>query len=136
VRAQRVDELVGRARRGLMRRREQGRDALRRLRERLDAFRWDRQLQARRERTLRRTDRLRELVRSGLEARRARLGRRAAQLDGMSPLAVLGRGYALVWDERGAALLRDAAGTEEGAHLLIRLHRGALRAIVESKEPL
>ena len=136
VKAQRVDELVGRARRGLVRRRERGRDGLRRLWERLDAFRWDRQLLARRERTLRRTDRLRELVRSGLEARRARLGRRAAQLEGMSPLAVLGRGYALVWDEQDKTLLRDVARTEEGRRLLIRLHRGALRAIVESKEPL
>ena len=37
-----------------------------------------------------------------------------AQLDSLSPLAVLGRGYALVWDEAAGALLRDAAETEAG----------------------
>ena len=58
----------------------------------------------------------------------------AASLDGLSPLAVLGRGYALVWDEEQGALLRDAAGTEPGRRLRIRLHRGSLRATVLSKE--
>jgi exodeoxyribonuclease VII large subunit len=62
------------------------------------------------------------------------LSRLAASLDGLSPLAVLGRGYALVWDEQEGALLRDAAETEAGRPLRIRLDRGALRATGLSKE--
>jgi len=134
VKAQRVDELASRAQRGLLRRQERGRDHLARLRARLDAFRWDRQLRAGRERLERRRDRVLELARAGLEARRARLSRLVAQMEGMSPLAVLGRGYALVWDEQEGSLLRDAARTEPGRSLLVRLHRGAVRATVESKE--
>ena len=74
------------------------------------------------------------LFRKGAEGRRAALSRLAASLDGLSPLAVLGRGYALVWDEAAARLLRDAAEVEAGQGLRIRLHRGALRATVVSRE--
>jgi len=135
VKAQRVDEIVRRAERGLRHRREQARDGLRRLRERLDAFRWDRQLRSGRERLGHRSDRLRALVGSAVDARRARLSRAAAQLGGLSPLAVLGRGYALVWDEGTGTLVRDASPLAPGSRIRVRLHRGALRATVESKEP-
>ena len=54
--------------------------------------------------------------------------------DSSSPVAVLGRGYSLVWDEAAGRLLRDAAETEEGRHLRIQLHQGAVRATVESRE--
>jgi exodeoxyribonuclease VII large subunit len=134
VKAQRVDELVRRAERGLLRGRERHAEGLRRLRERLEAFRWDRQVRAWRERLEHRSLRLGQLARALVETRRARLGRFAAQLEGLSPLAVLGRGYALVWDEGSGVLLRDADGTEEGRRLRIRLHRGVLHAAVESKE--
>jgi exodeoxyribonuclease VII large subunit len=62
------------------------------------------------------------------------LARLVTSLDGLSPLAVLGRGYALVWDEAGQRLVRDAAEVEEGQGLRVRLHRGALRASVLSRE--
>ena len=39
-----------------------------------------------------------------------------------------------MWDEEKGALLRDAAETGDGRRLRIRLHRGALRATVLSKE--
>jgi exodeoxyribonuclease VII large subunit len=135
VRAQRVDELVRRGQRALVRRLERAGESARRLRERLEAFRWDRQLAARRERAARRSDRLGALFREGLVRRRAGLARLAGRLEGLSPLAVLGRGYALVWDEAAGVLLRDAAETTEGRPLRIRLHRGAIRATVESREP-
>jgi len=134
VQAQRVDELQRRAETGLVRGLERGRGNARRLRERLEAFRLDRRLAARRERLGRQSDRLLALYRGGAEKRRAALARLIASLDGLSPLAVLGRGYALVWDEAGRRLLRDAAGVEAGEGLRIRLHRGALRATVLSRE--
>jgi exodeoxyribonuclease VII large subunit len=134
VQAQRVDELLRRAETGIVRRLERGRENSRRLRERLPAFRLDRQLAARRERLGRHVDRLLALFRARSEKRRAALSRLAASLDGLSPLAVLGRGYALVWDEAGQKLVRDAAEVEAGEGLRIRLHRGALRATVLSRE--
>jgi exodeoxyribonuclease VII large subunit len=134
VLAQRTDELARRAEAGLVRGLERGRGDARRLRERLEAFRLDRQLAARRERLSRRTDRLIALFRGDAGRRRAALGSLAASLEGLSPLAVLGRGYALVWDEAGQRLVRDAAEVGEGDALRIRLHRGALRATVSSRE--
>ena len=132
--AQRVDELVRRAETGLVRGLERGREHSRRLRDRLEAFRFDRQVAARRERLLRQSDRLEALFRKGTGERRAALSRLVASLDGLSPLSVLGRGYALVWDEAAGRLVRDAAEVEAGQGLRIRLHRGALRATVLSKE--
>jgi exodeoxyribonuclease VII large subunit len=134
VQAQRVDELQRRAEAALVHGLDRGRENARRLRERLDAFRLDRQVAARRERLGRQSDRLQALFRAGTETRRAALARLAASLEGLSPLAVLGRGYALVWDESGRRLVRDAAEVDPGQSLRVRLHRGALRATVLSRE--
>jgi exodeoxyribonuclease VII large subunit len=134
VKAQGVDELTRRAERALLSRLEQGQQRSRRLQERVDAFRWDRQVAARRERLAHHLDRLQALLRRTVDHRRATLGRLAGQMGALSPLAVLGRGYALAWDETSGALLRDAAETEEGRRLRIRLHRGALGATVDSRE--
>jgi exodeoxyribonuclease VII large subunit len=134
VQAQQVDELARRSQTALSRGVERGRAHARRLRERLEAFRLDRQLAARRERLDRQRERLATLFGAESERRRSRLGRLAASLDGLSPLSVLGRGYALVWDEARARLVRSAAEVEPGEALRIRLHQGALRASVVSKE--
>ena len=134
VQAQRVDDLARRGRAGLVRGVERARAHERRLRERLEAFRLERQLAARRERLVRHTDRLAALFRASAEKRRSALGRLLASLDGLSPLAVLGRGYALVFDEAGQRLVRDAAEVGAGQDLRIRLHRGALRATVLARE--
>ena len=134
-RAQRVDELFRRGETGLRRGLERARDRFRRDRDRLEAFRWDRQVAARRERLARQGDRLQARFRSEVEARRSSLGRLASKLDGLSPLAVLARGYALVWDAEGRRLLRNAADVAVGDGLRVRLHQGALAATVTGKEP-
>jgi exodeoxyribonuclease VII large subunit len=54
-------------------------------------------------------------------------------LDAVSPLAVLGRGYALVATADGQ-LLRQAQAVREGDELNIRLATGRLRATVRSTE--
>jgi exodeoxyribonuclease VII large subunit len=134
VKAQRVDELARRAEAGLVRRLERARESATRLAGRLEAFRLDRQLAARRERLLRHDERLAGLARARAERARGALARLAASLEGLSPLGVLGRGYALVWDAAGERLLRDAALVRPGDGLRIRLHRGALRATALSRE--
>jgi exodeoxyribonuclease VII large subunit len=68
--------------------------------------------------------------RSRLDEARARLVVAAASLDALSPLAVLGRGYALATDERGR-LLRSAKETRVGEHVRLRLSEGAVRCVVE-----
>jgi exodeoxyribonuclease VII large subunit len=63
------------------------------------------------------------------------LSRLGAQLDGLSPLSVLSRGYALVWDAEGQRLVRRSADVRVGDSIQVRLHEGQLRATVSSKEP-
>jgi exodeoxyribonuclease VII large subunit len=131
--AQRVDELARRSEAGLRRRLERARERYRRAAERLEDFRWDRQIVDRRARVSAQELRLGGLARQELTARRARLGGLAGKLDSLSPLAVLSRGYALVWDSDGR-LLRDPAEVETGDPLRVRVQGGTLTAQVTGKE--
>ncbi len=72
-------------------------------------------------------------ARARLDDARSRLAVAAVALDAMSPLAVLGRGYALARDARGR-VLRDASNVEEGERVSVRLARGSLRCRVEEVE--
>jgi exodeoxyribonuclease VII large subunit len=62
-----------------------------------------------------------------LEQRLALAGR---TLDAVSPLATLGRGFAVVSRANDGALLRDAAQAPPGTEIEARLARGRLRATV------
>ncbi len=66
---------------------------------------------------------------------RGSLAALAARLDSLSPLAVLGRGYALVTRERDSGIVRGADEVELGEGLRVKLARGTLGARVESLEP-
>ncbi|HUG52363.1 MAG TPA: exodeoxyribonuclease VII large subunit [Vicinamibacteria bacterium] len=131
--AQRVDELSRRAQTGLLRRLERARERDRRAGERLEAFRWDRQIADRRGRLAAGEARLASLARQHVASRRASLGRLAGKLDSLSPLAVLSRGYALVFGPSGS-LARGPADVALGDPLRIRLQHGALQAQVVGKE--
>jgi exodeoxyribonuclease VII large subunit len=74
---------------------------------------------------------LNRLMLSSIAARATHLDRAAARLDALSPLAVLNRGYALVYTSEGA-LLRNAAETHPGQTIRARLARGSLTAEVKS----
>lgn len=56
----------------------------------------------------------------------------AAQIESLSPLAVLGRGYSLTWRTADRQLVRDAAQLQPGDELLTRFARGEAASRVES----
>jgi len=73
-------------------------------------------------------------VRTRFRLGRERLRGLAAELTALSPLAVLSRGYALVYRLPDRKLVRAAAGLSAGDEIEIALHQGQVRARVETTE--
>ena len=61
------------------------------------------------------------------------LDRQTASLEALSPVAILNRGYALVFDAEGR-LVKDATRLEAGDEVSARLARGLVRARVTASE--
>jgi len=76
--------------------------------------------------------RLQNAVRGRQHRSEAQLATMAARLDSLSPLAVLGRGYAVAWNADRTAVLRDAASVERGDRVRVRLLKGELDCEVKS----
>ena len=64
----------------------------------------------------------------------ARLQGCAARLDTLSPLAVLGRGYAVVWNESRARVIRTTTEVKPGDRVRVTLSQGELTCDVTSTE--
>ena len=64
----------------------------------------------------------------------ARFKALAARLEGLSPLSVLGRGYAVAWDSTRTRILRDPAAVNAGDEIIVTLERGELRSIVKKPQ--
>jgi exodeoxyribonuclease VII large subunit len=69
-------------------------------------------------------------ARRRVTASQGRFGSLAARLEGLSPLAVLGRGYAVTWDATRTRIIRSAATLSPGDGISITLERGSLDATV------
>jgi exodeoxyribonuclease VII large subunit len=69
-----------------------------------------------------------------IENRTAKLQRLGSQLRALSPLGILERGYALVFDEQGNLVTRSAQ-LSPGQQVRGRLARGGFTARVERVEP-
>ena len=69
-----------------------------------------------------------------LERSRFDLTNAAGRLDAVSPLRVLERGYAVVFNRRSGRALATAAATEIGDDLEIRLSRGRILARTTARE--
>jgi exodeoxyribonuclease VII large subunit len=57
---------------------------------------------------------------------RAQLQDSSARLESLSPLAVLGRGYAVCWNAARTTVIRDAGTLRPGDYVRVTLHRGEL----------
>jgi len=64
--------------------------------------------------------------------RRGRLEQLSGRLDALSPMAILERGYALVFDASGK-LVKDAAQVQVGEEISARLARGEIGAVVKKR---
>jgi exodeoxyribonuclease VII large subunit len=134
IRGRHVDELTNGLRRG-MREAVARRDrAYRERRLQLESGDPRRRLAAARTRLVGDEARLASSIarrRHGLDAA---LRTAAARLESLSPLAVLGRGYAVCWDGDRTRTIRDAATLREGDRVAVTLQRGEIDcAVVERR---
>jgi exodeoxyribonuclease VII large subunit len=69
-------------------------------------------------------------MRNQLLLNKVRLERMGRALEALSPLAILERGYALVFDGAGQ-LIKDAEQVKAGEEIAARVARGEIRAVVK-----
>ena len=108
---------------------------VRRTRSTLEAFDPRRRLADTRTRLVGAEGRLRAAMGRQRHALDARLRGTAARLDALSPLAVLGRGYAVCWNADHTAIVRDAASVSPGDAVQVTLARGGLDCRVTGVVP-
>lgn len=83
-----------------------------------------------------RTDaRLRAVAQARQQQADARTRELAARLHALSPLAVLGRGYAVCWNESRTAIIRSAASVKTGDDVRVTVADGELRCQVTETQP-
>lgn len=133
-RAQRLDELVFRLAGGF-------RESLREYRRRLEIasarvrhFDFRRSLAVTRTRLHAGTDTLHRAMQARLAHHRARLEQLSVQLGALSPVKILDRGYALVFDAQGR-LVKNATQLSPGDRISARVSRGSLSAEVKETAP-
>jgi exodeoxyribonuclease VII large subunit len=81
------------------------------------------------------TGRLGAAMRRRQDRAQAQIGSRVARLESLSPLAVLGRGYSVCWNEDRTAIVRSATGVRPGARVHVTLLEGTLQCRVEAAAP-
>jgi exodeoxyribonuclease VII large subunit len=130
---QHLDELAVRLERATLRGLSRRRLSLERLHPRLMA-RHPRAVLARAKGDLVPLDvRLQSAVKARVGAARGRLAQATIELDALSPLRVLGRGYAIATRKDGQALLRST-DVRVGESIDVRLHEGKLEATVSGTD--
>jgi len=68
-----------------------------------------------------------------LHVSQSRVQSAIARLEGLSPLAVLARGYAVCWDGARTRIVRDATTVTIGERVRVALERGELQCRVEER---
>jgi len=100
---------------------------------RLDAFDLGRRLARNRTALVAVDGELRHAVTARTHRSHARLGGLAGRLDTLSPLAVLGRGYAVCWNADHTRAVRDSADVSRGDTVHVTLSRGEIEAKVSER---
>jgi exodeoxyribonuclease VII large subunit len=77
-------------------------------------------------------DRLRHRIDTRRAVAEARLRELGGRLDALSPLAVLGRGYAVCWNEARTSIIRSRAAVQPGDAVRVTLADGDIGCRVES----
>jgi exodeoxyribonuclease VII large subunit len=131
---QRVDELEYRLQIVIAKRLRSAREHMAALSMRLMAQRPSRRLAEMRGRLDLLQNRLTGTIRERMQAARRHLGLAAGKLEALSPLAVLSRGYAIVWNEQ-RAIVRDARDVRVGERLRIRLFKGRVNVVTDEVIP-
>lgn len=133
-RAQRLDEMVFRLAAGF-------RDGLRDYRRRLEIasarvrhFDFGRSLALTRVKLDAGADSLAHAMHARLAQSRARLDQLSGKLEALSPVKILDRGYALVFDSKGK-LVKNAGLLKPGEQISARVSRGSLTAEVRETKP-
>ena len=129
---QQLDEFVARLGQVLQGRLELARRRFTVAQTRMASFDFRARIAALRARLEQRSSELRERVERLLLVRRQRLERLMVQLDERSPLRVLDRGYAIVYDAAGN-VVRAAEQVGIGDEIAVQLARGRLAAEVKRK---
>ncbi|RAP76478.1 exodeoxyribonuclease VII large subunit [Paenibacillus montanisoli] len=76
------------------------------------------------------TDRLESTMSAGMKERRAQLLASIRQLDALSPLKVMSRGYSLVYDEKDKRLIKSISDVQLGDLLHVKVADGQLECQV------
>ena len=124
--AERLDRLRDRLRHRAEAHHARARERLARLSGRLNAVRPAEQVGFARNRALAAARSLELAMRARLRDKQGQLGALVRQLDALSPLKVMARGYSLVYDEAEQRLIRSIEEVQPGDPIRVRLRDGRL----------
>ncbi|QIZ76981.1 exodeoxyribonuclease VII large subunit [Ferrimonas lipolytica] len=128
---QRLDELSARLHRGIEKQLQLGRFKQQQLSQRLMSQHPQRRITSGQQQLTQLQRRLVQGQQQLLQRNKLQLAKLVATLEGVSPLAVLSRGYAIPTNAKGSNIV-DSAQVEVGETIKLRLHRGNLAAKVTS----
>jgi exodeoxyribonuclease VII large subunit len=134
LRGRHADELTFDLRRAVQASLASRERAFQRMRLTLERYDLRRRLAGVKTRLIAGDSRLDATIHKRTRASAARLGAGAARLESLSPLAVLGRGYAVCWNADRSEIVRDASRVESGARVRVTLQTGELTCEVKEKE--